>query len=291
MENILVTHALTKVYGRIKAVDGVDMHVKKGEIYGFIGRNGSGKTTSMRMITGMAAPTAGKVEISARVGALIESPGAYAAMTAMDNMRMKCLACGVSARRGRELLEKTGLGDAMRRRVSGFSMGMRQRLGIALALCGDPELLVLDEPMNGLDPQGMVQLRALLEELKAGGMSVLISSHLLSELSRTADSFGILHHGRLVEEFTREELRQRCEERLCLTTPEAEKALHVLADHFVGEIQQTGTGSIEVIRCTMAPADVNRLLVLADVPVCSIGVSVQTVEDYYFALTKEERHG
>lgn len=291
MEYILTTQALTKIYGRIKAVDGVDMHLPKGEIYGFIGRNGSGKTTSMRLITGMAAPTSGTVEMRARVGALIESPGVYPSMTVMDNMRMKCLACGISMKRGMELLEKTGLRDAARRRVSGFSLGMRQRLGIALALCGDPELLVLDEPMNGLDPQGMAQLRALLGSLKEGGMSVLISSHLLSELSRTADCFGILHHGRLAEELTREQLREHCEERLCLTTPETEKALSVLAAHSVGEVRRTGGDSIEIVRRTMEPADVNRLLVLADVPVSSIGLSAQTVEAYYFALTEEVQHG
>lgn len=287
MDYILTTHSLTKTYKKVKAVDSVDMHLRRGEIYGFIGENGSGKTTFMRMITGMTQPTSGEIHLSAKAGALIEAPGLYPSMTAWDNLRMKCLACGTQniPDTCRQLLRQVGLENAGMKRVSGFSLGMRQRLGIALALAGDPEFLVLDEPMNGLDPGGMVQLRELLQDLREDGRTILISSHLLSELSRTATCFGVLRKGRLVREFTQAELEAQCRTKILLTTPEPEKACALLEKIHAGEIRCKDGNIVEIAEFQQEVCDINRQLVLAGIPVAGIGISSQTVEEYYFSLS------
>ena len=193
-ELLLSTSALTKQFGRHKAVDQVSMHIKRGAIYGFIGRNGAGKTTTLRMIGGLASPTAGEIEmfgcrgrelkqIRSRVGCLIEGPGLYGNMTARDNMKMKCLLLGVQ-KKGyiEELLEVVGLKDVGKKHVKRYSLGMKQRLGIAMALIGEPDLLVLDEPINGLDPQGIAEVRETILRLnKERNMTILISRHILEE--------------------------------------------------------------------------------------------------------------
>lgn len=240
-ELLLSTSALTKQFGRHKAVDQVSMHIKRGAIYGFIGRNGAGKTTTLRMIGGLASPTAGEIEmfgcrgrelkqIRSRVGCLIEGPGLYGNMTARDNMKMKCLLLGVQ-KKGyiEELLEVVGLKDVGKKHVKRYSLGMKQRLGIAMALIGEPDLLVLDEPINGLDPQGIAEVRETILRLnKERNMTILISSHILEELSKIATDYGIIHQGTLLQEITDEELRERCSERLEITLSSPELAIPVL---------------------------------------------------------------
>ena len=190
-EILLQTKALTKQYGHQKAVDNVDIHIKKGAIYGFIGRNGAGKTTCMRMIGGLAKPTSGEIsmfgytgkdlsKVRSRVGCLIEAPGVYPNMTAKENIEMKCRLFGISKKGYAEgILDKVGLLNVGKKKTKNFSLGMKQRLGIGMALVGEPDLLVLDEPINGLDPQGIAEVRDTIQNLCAQqDMTVFISSHI-----------------------------------------------------------------------------------------------------------------
>ena len=207
MEYLLTTNRLTKQYGRHKAVNAVNIHIRQGDIYGLIGRNGAGKTTILKMISGLAAPTEGDFslfgktgkeayEYMSRIGTLIESPGVYPNMSAAENLKLKCLAMGVRKKDTiKELLKTVGLENVGKKKVKNFSLGMKQRLGIAAALLSEPELLILDEPTNGLDPFGIQKLRAMLREFASGGMTVLVSSHILGEVEQMADHIGILSGG------------------------------------------------------------------------------------------------
>ena len=216
MEFILTTTNLTKTYGKKDAAKDINIHVREGEIYGLIGRNGAGKTTVMRVISGLSKATSGSYELFGEnkfgVGVLIESPGIYPNMSAEENIRLKCIALGCNnSDYIQSLLKTVGLENTGKKPAGSFSLGMRQRLGIGLALVGDPRMIVLDEPINGLDPQGIVEVRKTLERLKnEKGITIMISSHILDELSKLADSYGIIHEGRLLDEFTTEELNDRC---------------------------------------------------------------------------------
>ena len=207
MEYLLSTDSLTKRYGRHKAVNSVNIHIRQGDIYGLIGRNGAGKTTLLRMISGLASPMEGEFTLFgkrgksayrylSRVGTLIEAPGIYPNMSAADNLRLKCLAMGVR-KKGEieELLDIVGLSETGKKKVKNFSMGMKQRLGIAAALVGRPDFLILDEPTNGLDPFGIQELRNLIKSFPEHGITVLVSSHILSEVEQMADHIGILTDG------------------------------------------------------------------------------------------------
>lgn len=218
-EMLLETRGLTKQYGHHKAVDSVSMHIKKGAIYGFIGRNGAGKTTCLKMISGLSKPTSGEIEIfgykgkdlqkvRSRVGCLIEAPGLYGNMTAYENLNIKCKLLGIKkADYVEEILKTVGLEQVGRKKTKHFSLGMKQRLGIGLALVGEPDLLVLDEPINGLDPQGIAEVRDTIQRLqKERNMTICISSHILEELSKIATDYGIIHNGSLLQELTRDEL-------------------------------------------------------------------------------------
>ena len=223
MDYVIETRELTKRYGQHAAADAVSLHVKRGEIYGFIGRNGAGKTTCMKMICGLTTPTSGGIRLfgkseqesgplRSRIGSLIEEPGLYYEMTAYENLKCRCLMTGIDEKGYIDsLLELVGLSYARNRKAKAFSLGMRQRLGIALALTGNPEILVLDEPINGLDPQGIAEMRQLFVRLKEEKhLAIMISSHILEELAKLADTFGIIHDGRLLQEISREQLMEEC---------------------------------------------------------------------------------
>ena len=240
-ELLLSTNGLTKQYGHHKAVDKVNLHIKKGAIYGFIGRNGAGKTTCLKMISGLARPTAGEIEmfgckgkelerIRSRVGCLIEAPGLYGNMNAYTNLKIKCELFGIR-KKGyiEDILETVGLEGVGKKKTKHFSLGMKQRLGIGLALVGEPDLLVLDEPINGLDPQGIAEVRDTIQNLCAQqDMTVFISSHILEELSKLATDYGIINNGALLQEITREELLSKCSEKITLTVDNPNKAVPVL---------------------------------------------------------------
>lgn len=302
-ELLLSTSALTKQFGRHKAVDQVSMHIKRGAIYGFIGRNGAGKTTTLRMIGGLASPTAGEIEmfgcrgrelkqIRSRVGCLIEGPGLYGNMTARDNMKMKCLLLGVQ-KKGyiEELLEVVGLKDVGKKHVKRYSLGMKQRLGIAMALIGEPDLLVLDEPINGLDPQGIAEVRETILRLnKERNITILISSHILEELSKIATDYGIIHQGTLLQEITDEELRERCSERLEITLSSPELAIPVLDRLGIRRYQVMDKEHIYVFERLDESARFNMEFAKAGIPVKGLAVTNEELETYFLNLTGGNAH-
>lgn len=218
---ILKTNHLTKRYGHRAVVENLSMTIHQGDIYGFIGKNGAGKTTLIRMVTGLAAPSDGSIQLfgsgsllegRSRIGTVIEAPAFYPGMTARENIIAFSRLQGLrDFSHVEELLELVGLDHTGKKKCRNFSLGMKQRLAIAIALIGDPELLILDEPTNGLDPEGMKEVRDLILKLnQERGITVLVSSHILGELSKFATRYGIIHHGKLIEEFTEEDLWRRC---------------------------------------------------------------------------------
>ena len=245
--NVIETSGLTKAFGSKMAVDQFDMHVGQGDIYGFVGRNGAGKSTVMRMLAGLAEPTGGEVRVfgtspceagaSRRIGALIESPGLYGSMSATDNLMMKALALGLADPKDkvRDLLDLTGLGSVGPKATKNFSMGMKQRLGLALALLGSPDLLLLDEPLNGLDPEGAREIRRLIMRLNdERGITVVVSSHVLEQLGKMATRYGVIREGRMVRELTAAEVDQECSDFLQLEAANPALALAVLQERFAG---------------------------------------------------------
>ena len=226
MEYCLTAERLSKHYRHFKALEGLSIHVPKGSIYGLVGRNGAGKTTLIRLICGLQSPTSGEyilygkrntekgiTEARRRMGAVVETPSIYSDMTAEENIRQQYQILGRRAFDGiRELLELVGLEDVGKKKAKNFSLGMRQRLGIAVALAGDPDFLILDEPANGLDPEGIIEMRELILRLnRERQITVLISSHILDELSRLATHYGFLDQGRMVKELSAQELESACQ--------------------------------------------------------------------------------
>ena len=224
MEYCLTAEGLSKHYRHFKALEGLSIHVPKGSVYGLVGRNGAGKTTLIRLICGLQSPTSGEyilygkrntekgiTEARRRMGAVVETPSIYSDMTAEENIRQQIL--GIPSFDGiRELLELVGLEDVGKKKAKNFSLGMRQRLGIAVALAGDPDFLILDEPANGLDPEGIIEMRELILCLnRERQITVLISSHILDELSRLATHYGFLDQGRMVKELSAQELESACQ--------------------------------------------------------------------------------
>lgn len=237
MEYVLRTFGLTKRYKGVAVVDEVSMHVRRGDIYGFVGRNGAGKTTVMRLICGLIQKSGGEYELFGkpdsggailaarrRTGAIIEAPSIYPEMTARQNLTEQCLTLGVGREGIDTLLEYVGLSSVGKKKVRHFSLGMRQRLGIAMALVGSPDLLILDEPVNGLDPQGIAEIRELLLRLNwERGITILISSHILGELSKLATCYGFIEKGRLIKEISAQELEDACRKSVRIRVSSTEK--------------------------------------------------------------------
>ena len=297
--NVIETHGLTKRYRRKLAVDNLDMTVAAGDIYGFVGKNGSGKSTTMKMVCGLARPTAGEVVLFgdpatggatpqgfSRIGALIESPGVLASLTARDNLVAKALALGMThaSQVADDLLGLVGLDPTDHRRVKAYSLGMKQRLGLALALVGSPDLLLLDEPFNGLDPEATRAMRLALVRLNhEHGVTIMISSHVLDQLDRVATRFGVIADGRLTAEFTDEELHERCggSVRLRLAAPERglallEQALPQAAFRVVpdGALVVTGVALDEVSAACFA----------AGIEVRELAQQERDIEEYFVEL-------
>ena len=291
MEYIVQTQELTKQYGRHAAADRVSMHIQKGDIYGFIGKNGAGKTTTMKMILGMCFPTSGSIELfgrpadsaaRARIGSLIEDPGLYRHCTAHENLRRFALLWGVDEKEIDGLLRLVQLDNTGSKKVREFSLGMRQRLGIALALLGNPELLVLDEPVNGLDPAAIKLVRDVILQInRERGVTVLISSHLLGELSKLATRYGIIHMGQLVDEVSAEELEARCTRTLEIRCRDIAAAQQTLADRF-GMTDLTAEGDLLRLTQWQAEPDViNQALVEAGAGVYDLHTAAADMEDYF----------
>lgn len=241
---ILQAHSLTKKYRHTVALDHIDLQIEKGKIYGFIGQNGAGKTTFLRLVTGLAFQTSGTLDLwgkssakdlqeqRKRIGCMIETPALFPAMTAYQNMEIQRIQRGIP---DKAVIEKTlnmvGLKDTGKKSVRNFSLGMRQRLGIAIALLNTPEFLILDEPINGLDPAGIVEVRNLLKSLnKEYGMTILVSSHILEELYQTATEFILIDKGKIIEEISDQELNERCKRHIAIKATDPQKALLVLEE-------------------------------------------------------------
>lgn len=297
-EYLLSTYNLTKQFGHKKAVDQVSIHIKRGAIYGFIGRNGAGKTTFLKMISGLAQPTSGEIEmfgykgkdlknVRSRVSCLIESPGLYGNMSAYDNLLVKCKLFGISGKTYiPEILRTVGLSDTGKKKVKHFSLGMKQRLGIGLALIGEPDLLVLDEPINGLDPQGIAEVRDTIIQLQEErNMTILISSHILEELSKIATHYGIIHNGSLLQELTREELLKRCSERIEIILDDPQKAIPVLDKMGFVNYQAVDKERIYIYERLFESAAVNMELAKAGISVKGIGITSEELESYFLNLT------
>lgn len=295
---LLYTNSLSKSFKNQKAVNNIHIHVKKGAIYGLIGRNGAGKTTLLKMISGLATPTGGDIyflgksgkeleQVRNRVGCHIEAPGLYPEMSAYQNLKCKCIQRKVNSEAYiKELLALVGLENAGNKKTRNFSLGMKQRLGIAMALIGNPDLLVLDEPINGLDPQGIREIREILIKLnQERGITILISSHILDELARVATDYGIIHNSELVQEITAEELMERCKEKIQIKTQNLERALTVLDEMQIDTYSVLDKESIQLDGHISDSAYINTKLVNAGCMVSEIKIQTDTLEDYYFKLT------
>jgi ABC-type multidrug transport system ATPase subunit len=290
---VIRTRALVKRYGRVRAVDGIDLDVQEGDVYGFLGANGSGKTTTVRVLLGLVLPTSGEVELLGqrmpraarrvlpRVGALVEGPAHHGHLSGRANLALLDAAGPGGSRRTRrrrieEVLEQVGLAGVDRRPVRAYSLGMRQRLGLAGALLRRPELLVLDEPTNGLDPQGISEIRELLLDLHRGGTTVFLSSHLLAEVEQLCTRVGVLDRGRMV-----------LQDRLAtLTAPTGATVVHTPAPERVRALLDGRVVAADGTRVVVRgadPAEVNALLVGAGVPVTGLAVDRPTLEEVVLA--------
>ena len=239
-EFVIETQELTKIYGEQICVDSVSLHVRKGTIYGLLGRNGAGKTTVMKMILGLTEPTKGEIrvfdtsleehmeEILPRIGALIETPGFYPNLTATENLKIMARVRKIDKKKIKEVLDLVGLPYNDKKLYKAFSMGMKQRLGIANALIHNPEILILDEPINGLDPIGIQEIRKFILKLSREGKTIILSSHILSEIELIADDIGIINNGKLLVESTYEELNKKARSCILLQVSGWEKAIQVL---------------------------------------------------------------
>lgn len=298
MESVLETKDLTKQFGGKTAVSHVDMEVHRGDIYGFIGKNGAGKTTLIRMAVGLAAPTSGSIRLMGssrleeqrhKIGTVIEYPAVFPHMTARENMEAQCRLLGVKNpdREIGRILEIVGLADTGKKKARNFSLGMKQRLAIALALAGKPEFLCLDEPTNGLDPAGIVEVRDLIHRLnREENITVLISSHILGELSKLATRYGIIHQGMMLEQFTAEELEERCRSGLEIQVDDREAAIKILRDRFhQSDIRPLADGGLLLPQAAEAPGEINRALVQSGLLVSSLHVRQGDLEQYFIQVT------
>lgn len=302
MEYVLETNGLSKRYRAFTALNGLNMHIPKGSIYGFVGRNGAGKTTLIRLICGLQEPTNGsftlygvkntdaKIERARRrMGAVVESPAVYPDMTAEENLRQQYLVLGMPSADGiAELLHLVGLDGTGKKKVKNFSLGMRQRLGIAVALAGNPDFLVLDEPVNGLDPQGIIEMRELILKLnREHGITVLISSHILDELSRLATHYGFIDGGRMVKEMSAEELEKRC--RKCLRAEVSDtKALARVLESMNAEYRIIDFNHADIY----AEIPVTTLVSALAIENCTVNKIVEqdeSLESFYMNLVGGER--
>jgi len=297
-EAVVETRGLTKHYGNgIVAVDNLNLVVRRGEVYGFLGPNGAGKTTTLRMLLGLIRPTSGTASVVggepgsptslSKVGAIVEAPAFYPYLSGYDNLRLLAIYCGVPIKRVGAALDQVELTPRAQHKFSTYSMGMKQRLGIAAALIKEPDLLILDEPTNGLDPQGMAEVRRLITELGKGDRTVLVSSHLLGEVEQMCTRIGVIQKGKFVAEGTIDELRGDAS--LTIRAEPVETAMKVLsaeagADHVT--LLPDGTFSLKVdLKRT---AELNRKLVQAGVDVSDLHASERSLEEVFIELTGTE---
>lgn len=294
-ENVLKTYGLSKQYGSYLAVNNVSMKIERGNIYGIVGRNGAGKTTLIRMITALTDPTAGEVELFGKkdssglkkTGSIVETPIMFLNMTAYDNLEYYRIAFGIrDTSISRNLLNLVGLGSTGAKKYKNFSLGMKQRLGIAFALLDNPEFLILDEPINGLDPIGIVEIRQLILDLnKQKGITFLISSHILSELAQIATNYGFIEKGVMLKEISNEGLVAECKKGISITVDDVEKAKSLLvAEMGVKVIEQTSNGELIIEGYEGDVAEISFQLNSNGVRVRHIEEKGENLENYFMNL-------
>ncbi len=297
LSRILETSQLTKIYGKKYALDSVSIHVEQGDIYGLVGRNGAGKTTLMKIVSGLANASSGEYsffgktgseigEIAGRRGMLIESPAYFACMDGTENLWIKCMSMGVKDKNEpKRLMELVGLADAGKKHVKKYSFGMKQRLGLAMAMVGHPDLVVLDEPINGLDPQGISDVRNIIRKnAREEGTTFLISSHILDELSKVATRYGIINEGRLVEESSSEELLARCEAKLTLVTDNAPAATTVIEKLGFSSYKVLEDGQIDIYEQLERVNEISIALAAEKIAVLELVKRSRSLENYYINL-------
>ena len=297
---VLETVDLAKQYGKQFAVSELNMHVKKGEIYGLLGRNGAGKTTTIRMAMGLLQPTKGEVklfgerltvptkQIFNRIGALIESPAFYENLTAKDNLK---IIADLRGTQSRDCIDRAlmlvNLENETHKKVKQFSLGMKQRLGIAMALMHEPEFIILDEPTNGLDPVGIQQIRLLIQKLCAEkGTTILISSHILSEIEQMANTIGIIDHGKMIEELSMDEIRRRNRHYVKMTVSDMNRTVPLLEKELcITDFEIVSEREIKIYQIETDFEKVNRLLNQNEIGVSEISMNKGNLEEYFLRLT------
>lgn len=303
---VLKTYHLSKKYQDKMALNKVNLSIEKGSIYGFIGQNGAGKSTLIRLITGLAYPTTGTfalfgesngqelIEARKRIGTIIEGPALYPNMTASENLEAHRLLKGIP---GKDCIEETlilvGLSNTGKKKAKNFSLGMKQRLGLAIALLGDPEFLILDEPINGLDPMGVVEIRELLKKLNQEyGITILISSHILSELHLLATHYGIIHEGELLEQFSAKELNEKCQQYLHIKVDNTNKAATVIERHFkTQDFEVMPEGSIKLFAYVDVPRKVSKALTSEGLVIEQFMPMGEDLETYFTKRIGGVQHG
>ncbi|MDD4370464.1 MAG: ABC transporter ATP-binding protein [Anaerostipes sp.] len=300
MNNVIETNSLTKKYGKNTVVNSINLHVNKGKIYGLLGRNGAGKTSTMKMILGLSSVTGGEVklfgssvkgnqrEVYTRIGSIIETPGFYPNLTGTENLNIFARLRGTTKINAvKDALKTVGLPYGDKKHFSSYSLGMKQRLGIANALLNDPELLILDEPTNGLDPIGIAELREVFQKLcSEQGKTILISSHILSEIALIADDIGIIHQGNLLEESSMKQLEQNNEKYIHVCVSSLSAATQTLERQLdIKNYSVEADKSLRIYDTHIAPIDLNKALVMADCGVSTIQMCQDNLEDYFKKIT------
>lgn len=291
MSTVLKTNALCKKYGSKIVTNNISLTINKGDIYGFIGKNGAGKTTFMRQVLGMAFPNSGEIELFGskklneqrkKIGSLIEAPAIYAKCSAYENMKRMAMLTSSSDAEVKSILDYVGLGNTGNKSADQFSLGMRQRLGIAIALLGNPEFLILDEPINGLDPSGIMEVRDLILKLnKEKGITFLISSHLLEELSKVATCYGFISNGKLIEEISAVDLETKCCNRVKIAVDNVEKSAKLLEQIAPANDIHIYQNVVFVDSNFDKTAQMNKLLIENGVMVSEMYLHAISLEDYF----------
>ncbi len=302
---MLRTLNITKYYNGIKALDDVSITLERGKIYGFIGQNGAGKTTLIRMITGLAFPTKGEIELFGKngkkeievqrrkIGNMVERPILFEDLTAKENISLQSILYGAGHRTNIDsMLSRVGLSNTGNKKVKDFSLGMKQRLGIALAMVQEPEILILDEPVNGLDPVGMVEVRELLKELnREYNITMLISSHILLELYQLATDYIIINKGKVVDQLTLEELNDKCKKYILIETDDIEKAAAIFREKLkTRDFQMLPSGKIKLFDYKDDIKLVARLLHEGGVITTKFVTVGESLEEYYIKLIGDSKH-
>jgi len=297
MTTVLKINNLNKTYGMQQVLKDINMEIKKGAIYGFIGRNGAGKSTLMRTICGLASVDSGQIELfgddsklnesRSKLGVVIENPTLHAGLTAQDNLEVHRRTLGrVSKERIPIVLEKVGLANTGKKKVKNFSLGMKQRLAIAMALLNKPEFLILDEPINGLDPMGVIEIRNTIKSLAESGVTVMISSHILAELHLLATDFGFIEGGCLVKQLTALELEAACQHYIDLQTTNDKQAIKVLKDQF-GDVVRPQANGLAITNITIPTEEIISVLTSAGLGIKGIKNVDQDLESYFMNLIGE----